>query len=65
MGNVIELQKPIYQTIKQTAEYTGLSQYFLRQLLKAGKLPHMKTGVKILVNVPLLLTKLDKESDKD
>ena len=52
----------IYQTIKQTAESTGLSQYFLRQLLKTGKLPHMKTGVKIMVNVPLLLSKLEEQS---
>lgn len=56
MNNVIF---PIYQSIKDTVKTTGLSEYYLRKLLKAGKLPHIKSGAKIFVNVPQLVERLE------
>lgn len=56
MSNVIF---PIYQSIKDTVKTTGLSEYYLRKLLKAGKLPHIKSGAKIFVNVPQLVERLE------
>lgn len=54
---------PVYQPIKDTVKTTGLSEYYLRKLLKAGKLPHIKNGAKIFVNVPRLLDFLESEGE--
>ena len=51
---------PVYQSIKYTIKTTGLSEFFLRKLLKANKLPHIKSGTKVFVNVPQLLEKLER-----
>lgn len=51
---------PIYQSIKDTIKTTGLSEFYLRKLLKANKLPHIKSGTKVFVNVPQLLGKLER-----
>ena len=51
---------PVYQSIKDTVKVTGLSEYHLRKLLKAEKLPHIKSGTKIFVNVPELLKRLER-----
>ncbi len=57
MGNGIF---PIYQSIKDTVKTTGLSEFYLRKQLKAGKLPHIKSGSKVFVNVPQLIEILEK-----
>lgn len=49
---------PLYQSIKDTAKVTGLSQFMLRKLLKDGKLPHIRSGNKIFVNIPALTERL-------
>ena len=54
--------QPIFQPIKQAVKTTGLSEWFLRQALKNGTLPHVRTGSKVLVNVPRLLAELDEQS---
>ncbi len=51
---------PIYQSIKDTVKTTGLSEFYLRKQLKAGKLPHIKSGSKVFVNVPQLIEILEK-----
>ena len=61
MGNAIY---PIYQSIKDTMKITGLSEFYLRKLLKSGDLPHIKSGTKIFVNVPQFLEWLEKGADK-
>lgn len=51
---------PVYQSIKDTVRTVGVSDYFLRKQLKAGKLPHIRSGSKVLVNVPALITQLEE-----
>lgn len=51
---------PIYHSIKDAVKITGLSEYFLRTLLKQGKLPHIRSGAKIYVNIPKLTEQLEK-----
>ena len=51
---------PVYQSIKDTVKTTGLSEFLLRKLLKAGTLPHIKSGTKVFVNVPQLLERLER-----
>lgn len=59
---VIDRQKP-FLSIKATCEVTGLSQRFLREGCKRGDVPHIMTGSKYLVNVPLLLHRLNEQSE--
>lgn len=51
-----------FQTIADAARTTGLSQYFLRHGTKDGVVPHIKSGNRVLVNVPLLLERMDRQS---
>lgn len=42
---------PDMATIKETAEIFNLPEYFVRQLVKSGKVIAIKSGRKIFVNV--------------
>lgn len=53
-----------FQTISEAAQTTGLSQYFLRRGAKDGSVPHTKSGNRILINVPLLIEQMDRQSSK-
>ncbi|MCD8189496.1 MAG: helix-turn-helix domain-containing protein [Clostridiales bacterium] len=48
----------IYYSIKNAAHLTGLSEYYLRTMLKAGNLPGVYSGRKFMVDVPALLDSL-------
>lgn len=52
----------IFCTVKETCDRTGLSQFYIRRGCAAGTIPHVKSGSKILVNVPLLIEWLNAES---
>jgi excisionase family DNA binding protein len=53
-----------FMTINQAAETTGLSRYYLRNGCRNGSIPHVKSGEKFFINVPLLLRQLGvPESD--
>ena len=47
-----------FQTIPRATEITGLSQRYLRDGVKAGSVPHVRSGSVVLINVPSLLRKL-------
>ncbi len=51
-----------FMTVKEACNTTGLSMFYLRQGVKEGWCPHIRSGNKILINVPLLLDRLNKES---
>lgn len=51
-----------FQTIADATRTTGLSQYFIRRGCKDGSIPHIKSGAKFLVNIPLLLEAMDRQS---
>lgn len=55
---------PIFQTVKEAAKITGLSEYSLRLHLRTGEIPHIKSGNKYLINMPKLLADLDAMTDK-
>lgn len=52
---------PPFLSIERACEVTGLSQFYLRNGIKAGVVPHVKSGRCYLVNIPALLRKLDAE----
>lgn len=51
-----------FQTFADASRTTGLSQYFLRRGCKAGTIPHIKSGNKFLINIPLLFEQMDRQS---
>lgn len=51
-----------FLSIKAAAQATGLSQIFLRAGCRDGSVPHIRAGVKYLINLPLLLAQLDAAS---
>jgi hypothetical protein len=54
-----------FQTINEAVKTTGLSAYYLRNGCKDGTVPHVMSGNKYLVNVPLLLKKLGVPADNE
>ena len=53
-----------FQGVKETANTTGFSQFFIRQGVRNGTIPHIRCGEKILVNVPAFLQLMDEQSRK-
>lgn len=53
---------PPFQPIKQAVKTTGCSEHFLRAGVKSGSIPHVRNGIKYLINVPALLAQLDEQS---
>lgn len=51
-----------FQTFAETSRTTGLSQYFLRRGCKDGIIPYIKSGNRVLINVPLLIEQMDQMS---
>lgn len=51
-----------FQSISEAAKLTGLSSFFIRRGCRDGTIPHIKSGTKFLVNVPLLIEQMDKQS---
>lgn len=51
-----------FMNLTDACKASGCSVYYLRQGCRAGRIPHIKSGAKFLVNVPALLEMLDAES---
>ena len=51
----------LYQSIRETARFTGLSESFLRRGVKNGEIPHLMVGTKALINVQLLIEMYEKQ----
>lgn len=46
--------KAAAEEIKQADKDSAISEFHIRQLVKQGKLPHIKAGNKVLINMDLL-----------
>ena len=47
-----------FQSIRDTCNSTGLSQHYLREGCKNGEIPHVMSGNTYMINVPMMLEKL-------
>ncbi len=61
----MQYQGKPFLTMKETVKQTGLSLYYLRNGIKAGTVPHIQSGNRFLVNVPLLIDRLNRESGQE
>ena len=57
----VKKDKP-YLNIREACNLTGLSQRYLREGCKAGEIPHVMSGNIYMINVPLMMKKLEAES---
>lgn len=48
-----------FMSVKDAARAVGLSEYYLRQQLAKGNIPHIMCGRCIKINVPALLRQMD------
>lgn len=48
-----------FMNVRDAAQAVGLSEYYLRQELAKGNIPHVMCGRCIKINVPALLRQLD------
>lgn len=52
-----------FQSIADASRTTGISQFALRRGCKDGTLPHIRTGKTYLLNMRLLMQRLDEQSE--
>lgn len=55
-------EKP-FVSISDCCTLTGLSKFYLRKGCKDGSIPHIEVGNKYLINLPMLMQRLDAESE--
>lgn len=60
---VMNQDKP-FRTVNETIAATGLSEFYLRQGIKNGTVPHIRSGNAIFINYPMLMERLNRESCK-
>ena len=53
-----------FMSIRDQVRVTGLSEHYVRNLLKDGKLPHVMVGNRCMVNVPQLLELMNQKTLK-
>lgn len=51
---------PKMLTIRETAQVTGLHEYFVRQLVKQNRVTYVKAGCKTLINLDRLIEFLNE-----
>ena len=51
---------PKMLTIRETAQVTGLHEYFVRQLVKQNRVTYVKAGCKTLINLDRLVEFLNE-----
>lgn len=51
-----------FLSINELCTVTGLSQHYVRTLIKDSKLPHITSGCKVLINYELASSILDEMS---
>lgn len=51
-----------FLTIRKTAQTGILSEYNLQLMERLGRLPGIRTGNRFLINLPLLVEQLNRES---
>lgn len=52
---------PKMLTIRETAQATGLHEYFVRQLVKQNRVTYVKAGCKTLINLDRLVEFLNED----
>lgn len=62
MSNIIDVSKPVLVSSKEAARASGMSEWYVKQGIKNHTIPIVRCGRRVLVNLPLFLESLDKQS---
>lgn len=62
-NNIVAMNRPMFMSIKDAVKVTGLSEYYIRKNLKAGKIPHIRSDGKIFVNMVQLSAALENMTE--
>lgn len=49
------INNPVYMSISDAAKASGMSAHYIRDLVKANKIKHVKSGMKYLINYPKMM----------
>ena len=49
------INNPVYMSINDAAKTSGMSAHYIRDLVKANKIKHVKSGMKYLINYPKMM----------
>lgn len=52
------MNEKVFMTIREVAKTQILSEHTIRMMVKAGEVPHIKVGNRILINYPKFIEKL-------
>lgn len=61
-NNIISLSQPRFVSKQEAMRITGCSDWFMKEGIKAGRIPHIRNGRRILIDLPLFLEQLDQQS---
>jgi hypothetical protein len=62
MNTTVATLSTPFQPIKGAVKITGMSEHYIRHGVADGSIAHIRSGAKIMINVPALLQRLDAES---
>lgn len=62
MSKQYDPTKP-FQKIPDASKTTGISQFALRRMIREGTAPYIRNGKTYLLNMRLLMQRLDKQSE--
>ena len=52
---------PIYMSLRKASDMTGLSYAYIRNRLRSGELPYVKSGTTFMINMQKFLELLSEE----
>lgn len=62
-NNIIDMTKPMLVSMDEAAQASGMSKWYVKQGIKAHTIPFVRCGRRVLVNLPLFLESLNKQSN--
>ena len=58
------MNEKVFMTIREVAKTGILSEHTIRMMVKAGEVPHIKVGNRILINYPKFIEQLQITAQK-
>lgn len=65
MENVVQFKIPTMLTIKETAQRTGMAEFFIRSLATNNQIVHVRCGRKYLINLEKFIEYLNTSLGED
>jgi len=63
--NIVELKIPTMLTVKETAQRTGMAEFYIRSLATTNRIVHIRCGKKYLINLEKFIEYLNTSLGTD